>query len=103
MNFESLLNDIKAGKFTPAQMEDMVNAMHTAYEENHPNVMLFMVKSPEDYAIEMYEARECVTDSEEPSEFDICPSCNGSGEGVIGNCTACNGKGTDYFTKWVQA
>ncbi|MDE3021943.1 MAG: hypothetical protein KGI54_08795 [Pseudomonadota bacterium] len=97
-DFEALLEAIEMGKFTPDEMECIVNAMHYAYSNHHANILSLMAKTPEDYAIEMFEARESIN---EPCEFDICPDCNGSGEGQYDGaaCRTCGGRGNEWSKK----
>jgi len=67
--FQELLDAIRAGKFSPSQMEDMTYAMHSAYVDHFPGINSQIPVELEDVADTMVMARK----NTEPLEFGDDP------------------------------
>lgn len=59
MEAKQIVAAIKAGKFTPSEMEDFVYAMEHAYQDFFPSVNMFISNPMEFVADDMVKAREC--------------------------------------------
>lgn len=55
---QDVIKAIKAGQYTPDEMEDMVYAMEHSYEDHFPSIYHMVETSPERYADELVTARK---------------------------------------------